>query len=146
MCGNPKLVSNWIMGPLLGRLNASGASIEETPVSAAHLGEMLVMIDKGTISGKIGKSVFDEMAAGGKAPAQIVEEKGLTQVSDSGAIEAVVADILSGAPDEVAAYRAGKTKLMGFFVGQVMKATRGKANPKLVNQILQQKLSEPDAE
>jgi aspartyl-tRNA(Asn)/glutamyl-tRNA(Gln) amidotransferase subunit B len=95
---------------------------------------------EGTISGKIAKTVFEEMANTGKAPDVIVKEKGLVQVTDTAAIESAVDEALSANPDEVAAYRQGKTKLLGYFVGQVMKATRGKANPKLVNQLLKQKL------
>jgi aspartyl-tRNA(Asn)/glutamyl-tRNA(Gln) amidotransferase subunit B len=133
----PKPVSNWIMGPLLARLNAMGRTISETPVSAQNLAELLELIDKGTISGKIAKTVFDDMAESGNPPQTIVTEKGLTQVSDTAAIEDVVRNVLDAHPEEVAAYRGGKTKLLGFFVGQVMRETRGKANPQVVNQILQ---------
>ncbi len=136
----PKPVSNWVMGTLLGRLNAEGKSIEETPIPAADLGALLKLIDQGTISGKIAKTVFDEMAETGKPAETIVREKGLVQVSDASAIEGVVAEVLEAHPDEVAGYRGGKTKLLGFFVGQVMKATRGKANPKVVNEVLREKL------
>ena len=136
----PKPVSNWIMGTLLGRLNAEGKSIEEAPIPAADLGALLKLIDQGTISGKIAKTVFDEMADTGKPAETIVREKGLVQVSDASAIEGVVAEVLEAHPDEVAGYRGGKTKLLGFFVGQVMKATRGKANPKVVNEVLREKL------
>ena len=136
----PKPVSNWIMGTLLGRLNAEGKSIEEAPISAVDLGALLKLIDDGTISGKIAKTVFDEMAETGKPAETIVKEKGLVQVSDASAIEGIVAEVLEAHPDEVAGYRGGKTKLLGFFVGQVMKATRGKANPKVVNEVLREKL------
>ena len=136
----PKPVSNWIMGSLLGLLNAEGKSIDQTPVSASDLARLLKLVDDGTISGKIAKTVFDGMAASGKSAQQIVEEKGLVQISDSGAIEDVVSSVLEASPAEVEAYRKGKTKLLGFFVGQVMNATRGKANPKLVNEILKEKL------
>jgi aspartyl-tRNA(Asn)/glutamyl-tRNA(Gln) amidotransferase subunit B len=136
----PKPVSNWIMGSLLGLLNAAGKSIDESPVSAQDLARLLKLIDDGTISGKIAKTVFDEMAKSGKPPRKIVEEKGLVQISDTRAIEDIIEKILSGNPTEVEAYRNGKTKLLGFFVGQVMKETRGKANPKVVNEILKRYL------
>ena len=139
----PKAVSNWIMGSLLGLLNAEGKSIEQTPISAFDLAQLLKLVDDGTISGKIAKSVFDQMAQTGQSARRIVEEKGLAQISDSGAIEDVVSNILAANPTEVKAYRNGKTKLLGFFVGQVMKETRGQANPKLVNDILRKKL-EPE--
>lgn len=136
----PKAVSNWVMGPLLGLLNARNLGIEASPVSAEHLADLLTLVDEGTISGKIAKTVFDKMADTGKPPKKIVEEKGLVQVSDAGALEAEVDAVLAANADEVAAYKGGKKKLMGFFVGQVMKATRGKANPRLVNEILGKKL------
>lgn len=136
----PKVVSNWIMGPLLGLLNARDAAIEATPVSAADLAALLRLLDEGVISHKIAKTVFDEMAASGQPPAEIIKAKGLSQVSDGDAIEQAVDGVLAAHPDEVARYTAGQTKLMGFFVGQVMKATGGKANPKMVNQILTRKL------
>jgi aspartyl-tRNA(Asn)/glutamyl-tRNA(Gln) amidotransferase subunit B len=136
----PKQVSNWIMGPLLALLNARGIAISESPVSAEHLARLLQLIDTGKISGKIAKTVFDEMAQSGSAPETIVKEKGLVQVSDTSAIEAAVLAVVDSHPQEVAAYANGKTKLIGFFVGQVMKQTRGKANPQLVNRILKETL------
>jgi aspartyl-tRNA(Asn)/glutamyl-tRNA(Gln) amidotransferase subunit B len=137
---NAKQVSNWIMGSLLGLLNAEGKTIEASPISAADLAQLLALIDQGTISGKIAKSVFEEMAQTGKPPETIVNEKGLVQITDAGAIEAVVSRVVAGCPAEVEAFKKGKTKLLGFFVGQVMKETRGKANPKLVNELLKKKL------
>ena len=136
----PKPVSNWIMGSLLGLLNAEGKSIDQAPISAPDLARLLKLIDNGTISGKIAKTVFDEMAKSGKSPQSIVEDKGLVQISDSSAIEDIISKVLAGCSAEVEAYRNGKTKLLGFFVGQVMKETRGKANPKMVNEILKKKL------
>jgi aspartyl-tRNA(Asn)/glutamyl-tRNA(Gln) amidotransferase subunit B len=136
----PKVVGNWIMGPLLGLLNAQDKTIEDSPISAEDLAALLQLLDKGTISGKIAKTVFDEMAATGQPPADIVKAKGLVQVSDSSAIEAAVHQVLADAPEEVARYKAGQSKLLGFFVGQVMKATRGKANPQIVNDILKKEL------
>ncbi len=137
-----KQVANWIMGSLLGLLNAQGKTIEASPIPARNLSQLLDLIDKGTISGKIAKTVFDEMAQCGKPPKSIVEEKGLLQITDTGVIEATVSEVIASHPDEVDAYRNGKTKLLGFFVGQIMKATRGKANPKLVNELLKKMLEE----
>ncbi len=135
-----KAAGNWVMGPLLGLLNAEGKDIKDAPVSAARLAELIGLIQDGTISGKIAKTVFDEMAKTGKAPGAIVAEKGLVQVSDAGAIEAAVDAVLARCPEEVAAYRGGKTKLLGFFVGQVMKETGGKANPQVANRVLKSRL------
>jgi aspartyl-tRNA(Asn)/glutamyl-tRNA(Gln) amidotransferase subunit B len=137
---HPKQVSNWIMGPLLGLLNANGQTIEQSPIKENDLAELLTLVQQDVISGKIAKTVFEEMAAGGKSPSQIVEQKGLAQVSDSGAIDTQIDRVLSEHPDEAARYKAGEAKLLGFFVGQIMKATRGKANPKLVNERLKSKL------
>ena len=137
---NPKQVSNWIMGDLLGLLNARGITVKTSPVSSDQLARLLILLDKGTISGKIAKTIFEDMAASGKNPEDIVAEKGLVQVTDESAIEAVVVNVLARSPAEVADYRKGKTRLLGFFVGQVMKETRGKANPKIVNEILKKEL------
>ncbi|QTA83079.1 Aspartyl/glutamyl-tRNA(Asn/Gln) amidotransferase, subunit B [Desulfonema limicola] len=136
----PKQVSNWVMGSLLGLLNAQGKTIEESPISAINLARLLKLIDKGTISGKIAKTVFEEMAETGKAPEQIVKEKGLVQVTDASAIEAVVDKIISENPEQAEEFRSGKTKIIGFFVGQVMRETKGKANPQIVNEILKKRL------
>ncbi len=137
-----KPLANWILGELAALLNAAGKDIAHAPVAPARLGRLLQLIEAGTISGKIAKSVFEQMAASGQDPDAIVEAQGLRQMSDSGELEAVIDRVLAAAPDEVAAYRSGRTKLMGFFVGQVMKATRGKANPRKVNAILQAKLAD----
>jgi aspartyl-tRNA(Asn)/glutamyl-tRNA(Gln) amidotransferase subunit B len=139
---HPKKVSNWVMGSLLGLLNAQEKSIDESPVSAADLVRLLALVEEGVISGKIAKSVFDEMAQTGKPAQQIVEEKGLVQITDADALEDVVLKIISSHPKEVEAYQNGKTKLLGFFVGQIMKETRGQANPKMVNDLLKQKLND----
>jgi len=133
---DPKTVSNWVMGNVLATLKATNKTIEEAPVSAERLAELLRLIDSGVISGKIAKTVFDEMVEKGTAPEAIVREKGLVQVADPDAIAKVVKKVLTEHAKEVSDYKAGKTKLFGFFVGQVMKATRGKANPKMVNEIL----------
>jgi aspartyl-tRNA(Asn)/glutamyl-tRNA(Gln) amidotransferase subunit B len=132
----PKQVSNWIMGPLFSVLKAQEKEIGESPITSEGLAELLQLIDTGTISGKIAKTVFEEMVRTGKPAKQIVEAKGLVQVTDMGAIKEVVEKILSQFSKEVADYKGGKKKLFGFFVGQVMKATRGKANPQVVNEIL----------
>jgi aspartyl-tRNA(Asn)/glutamyl-tRNA(Gln) amidotransferase subunit B len=137
---NPKQVCNWVMGPVLGLLKAENKTIEESPVSTNQLADLLKLIDQGIISGKIGKTIFDEMAKTRKSPKTIIEEKGLMQISDVAAIEAVVAEILSGAPQQVEQYQSGKTKVFGFFVGQVMKKTKGNANPQVVNEILKKAL------
>lgn len=136
----PKPVANWIMGPLLGLLNAQEKTIADSPITPDNLAALVKLIDDDVISGKIAKTVFDEMAATGQAPGEIVSAKGLAQVSDSSALEAEIERILAAHPDEAARYRCGQKKLLGFFVGQVMKATKGKANPKLVNEIIAQKL------
>ncbi len=138
----PKTVSNWVMGSILATLKAENKTIEEAPVSPERLAELLRLIDSGVISGKIAKRVFDEMVSSGKPPEMIVQEKGLVQVTDASAIAEVVKQVLAEHEKEVSDYKAGKTKLFGFFVGQVMKATRGKANPKIVNEILRQMLEE----
>ncbi|UCD77542.1 MAG: Asp-tRNA(Asn)/Glu-tRNA(Gln) amidotransferase subunit GatB [Desulfobacterales bacterium] len=136
----PKTVSNWVMGSLLALLNAMDKTIRESPVSAENLAGLLELVQAGVISGKIAKTVFDEMAQTGKAAQQVVEEKGLVQITDTDAIDDVISKVVTDNPKEVEAYKKGKTKLLGFFVGQVMKETRGKANPKLVNEILKEKL------
>jgi aspartyl-tRNA(Asn)/glutamyl-tRNA(Gln) amidotransferase subunit B len=137
---NPKMVSNWVMGTLLGLLNAEGKTIEESPVSSAQLAELLVLIETNVISGKIAKTVFDEMVQSGKAAKAIVEEKGLVQVTDESAIESVVDKVIAANPVEVEKFKAGNVKLMGFFVGQVMRETKGKANPQIVNKLFKEKL------
>jgi len=136
----PKKISNWIMAELMRELNRENRDIKDCPVSPENLATLLSMIDDGTISGKIAKTVFAEMYKTGKNPKKIVEEKGLVQVTDKGEIAKVIDEVLSENPKQVEEYKGGKTKLLGFFVGQVMKKTQGKANPKLVNEILREKL------
>lgn len=138
--GNPKLVGNWIMGEITRSLNDSGLSIENCPVSPQQLAELLKLIDNGTISGKIAKTVFDDMWQSGKAPQDIVQERGLVQVSDTSAIESIIDEIMAANAGQVDEYRGGKEKVFGFFVGQVMKASKGKANPAVVNELLLNKL------
>jgi len=135
-----KLAANWVTGELFGALNKLSKNIEESPVSADSLGGLIDLIGNQTISGRIAKDVFEEMLVSGKPAAQIVEDKGLKQVTDTGAIEKSIDQILAANADKFAEYKAGKDKLFGFFVGQVMKATGGKANPALVNELLTKKL------
>lgn len=134
--GEPKLVSNWLMTEVLRMLKDSEKEIEECPFPAEHLGELVALIKKGEISSKIAKTVFEEMWASGSDPAKIVREKGLVQVSDPSAIENAVRKVMQSSPKQLADFRAGKDKLFGYFVGQVMKETQGKANPGLVNEIV----------
>jgi aspartyl-tRNA(Asn)/glutamyl-tRNA(Gln) amidotransferase subunit B len=137
-----KIAANWIINELLGALNKDGKTILETPVSAEQLGGLLDLLSDETISGKIAKDVFAEMYETGKDAATIVDEKGLKQVTDTGEIEGIIAQVIAENPDNVAAYKGGKDKLFGFFVGQVMKKTGGKANPGVVNQLLKAKLAQ----
>jgi aspartyl-tRNA(Asn)/glutamyl-tRNA(Gln) amidotransferase subunit B len=136
-----KLAANWVMGDLFGALNKRGVDIADPPVKAGDLGALLDLISDNTISGRIAKDVFAQMLETGQQPGAIVEAKGLRQVTDTGEIEAAVDAVLAKEPDKIAEYRSGKDKLLGFFVGQVMKATQGKANPGLVNELLKKKLS-----
>ncbi|MDJ0667623.1 MAG: Asp-tRNA(Asn)/Glu-tRNA(Gln) amidotransferase subunit GatB [Desulfobacterales bacterium] len=137
-----KPVANWVLGELAALLRAAGRPIEESPVAPEALARLLQLVDEGTISGKIAKRVFETMAQTGEAADKIVAAQGLVQMSDSDELARIVDEVLAAAPEEVAAYRNGRTKLMGFFVGQVMKATRGQANPQKVNAILKGKLAE----
>jgi aspartyl-tRNA(Asn)/glutamyl-tRNA(Gln) amidotransferase subunit B len=136
-----KLAANWVINELLGALNKDGKELGDSPVGAKNLNKLIGLISDHTISGKIAKDVFAEMFKSGGDPSDIVEEKGLKQVTDTGALEAICEEVLAENPDNVAAYKGGKDKLFGFFVGQVMKKTQGKANPGIVNKILQDKLS-----
>jgi aspartyl-tRNA(Asn)/glutamyl-tRNA(Gln) amidotransferase subunit B len=138
---DPKLAANWVSSELFGQLNKAGKGIADSPVSAEALGGLIDLIADNTISGRIAKDVFAAMFETGKPARQIVEEKGLRQVTDTGAIDAAIDDIMARNADKVAEYRAGKDKLLGFFVGQVMKATGGKANPALLNERLKAKLA-----
>eukprot|EP01022_Parablepharisma_sp_SALTPOND_P021512 TRINITY_DN4267_c1_g2_i3.p2 TRINITY_DN4267_c1_g2~~TRINITY_DN4267_c1_g2_i3.p2 ORF type:complete len:477 (+),score=198.91 TRINITY_DN4267_c1_g2_i3:248-1678(+) len=138
--GAPKKVGNWMMGDFLRELNHAHIRASEAAMQPAQLAELVSLVEEGVISGKIAKDIFPELFAEGGSPKSYVEEKGLVQISDSSALEAQVDEILAANPDEVEAYRGGKTKLLGFFVGQVMRATKGQANPGLVNQILKDKL------
>ena len=137
----PKTISNWIMGDLLRELKNDNKEIDECPVSPDQLTGLLKLIDDGTISGKMAKTVFEEMYRSGKPPAEIVKEKGLTQITDESDLLKMVEDVIAANPDQAADFKNGKDKLMGFFVGQVMKASQGQANPALVNKLLKEKLS-----
>ena len=139
--GQAKAVANWMMGDLTRLLNDEGRSIGECPLSPKQMAGMLSLIDQGTISGKIAKTVFEDMYRTGKDADLIVKEKGLVQISDVSEIEKAVDELLARSQKEIERYRAGDEKLLGFFVGQVMKATRGKANPQTLNELLKKKLS-----
>jgi aspartyl-tRNA(Asn)/glutamyl-tRNA(Gln) amidotransferase subunit B len=136
----PKTVSNWMMGDLLRELKQDEREIDQCPVTPEHLAEMLSMIKEGTISGKIGKDVLEEMYRTGERPGKIVQEKGWVQIVDEGEIENAIGRAMEANPRQVEDYRKGKEKLFGFLVGEVMKQTKGKANPRLVNELLRKKL------
>lgn len=133
---NPKSAANWLMSDMLRVINEKNCTIDEVGISPVQLAEIIKLIDDGKINSKTAKNVFDDVVETGKSPNKIVEEKGLVQISDSGAIEKAVQDVIDASPNEVERYKGGDKKLQGFFVGQVMKATKGKANPKLVNELL----------
>jgi aspartyl-tRNA(Asn)/glutamyl-tRNA(Gln) amidotransferase subunit B len=137
----PQLAANWMTGELFGRLNKMGIELADSPINESKLSGLLKLISDNTISGKIAKDVLDLMFETGKDALAIVEEKGLKQVTDTGAIEKVIDEVMAENADKVAEYRSGKDKLFGFFVGQVMKASGGKANPSMLNDLLKQKLS-----
>jgi aspartyl-tRNA(Asn)/glutamyl-tRNA(Gln) amidotransferase subunit B len=137
---DPKQASNWLMSELFGALNKLGTTLDDSPVSPKQAAELLGVVADGTISGSIAKQVFEIMLETGQGAAAIVEEKGLKQTSDTGAIEAEIAKIIEANADKAAEYRAGKDKLFGFFVGQTMKAMQGKANPQVINEILKKAL------
>ena len=138
--GDRKMVANWMSVELFGALNKAGRSLSDCPITPQQLGGLVGLITDGTISGKIAKDVFAEMFETGRNAAEIIEEKGLKQVSDSSAIEAMIDEVLAANPDKVEEYQGGKDKLFGFFVGQTMKLSKGQANPGVVNQILKSKL------
>ena len=142
LSGQPKVISNWMMGELMRLLNAENREIEACPVKPDRLAGMVKMIDGGVISTKIAKTVFEEMYKTGKDAETVVKEQGLVQVSDTGEIERIIYEVNKANPSQHADYKTGKDKLFGFFVGQVMKASKGKANPDMVNQLLKKKLSE----
>jgi aspartyl-tRNA(Asn)/glutamyl-tRNA(Gln) amidotransferase subunit B len=136
----PKTVSNWVMGELMRELNNSGTAISASPITPERLVSLLQMVDKGTISLKVAREIFPELYSSAKTPEQIVQEKGLTQVSDEGALAKIIEEVLSKNPGQVAQFKEGKQQVLGFLVGQVMKASGGKANPGKVNELLKKKL------
>jgi len=142
-CGAPKLAANWIMGEFSGALNRSEIALAHSPVSAAALGQLLTRIQDETISGKIAKEVFEAMWAGEGDPDSIIAARGLTQITDTAAIDAIIDAVIAANPGQLEQFRAGKDKLFGFFVGQVMKKTQGKANPAQVNERLRERLQAP---
>ncbi len=140
--GQGKLAANWVMGDLSGALNKAGLEIGASPVSADVLGGLLRRIEDGTISGKIAKQVFEALWAGAGSADEVIESQGLKQISDSSAIEGIIRDVLANSPKQVEQYRNGQEKVFGYFVGQVMKATQGKANPKQVNELLKKMIND----
>ena len=138
---DPKLAANWIMGDLSKELNAAGIDISQSPVDAKRLGEMIQLIMKDTISGKIAKKVFKEMLTNPDSPEKIVKDKGLVQITDTKAIEGIVDEVIANNQKAVDDYKGGNKKAIGALVGQVMKASKGKANPQMVNKMLAEKLN-----
>jgi aspartyl-tRNA(Asn)/glutamyl-tRNA(Gln) amidotransferase subunit B len=139
--GDPRAAANWVMGDLSGALNAEDKDIAQSPVSAARLGELVALVGTGEISGKMAKEIFTKMFLSGEDPRVIMEREGLTQISDTGALEKIIDEVIVANPKQVEQYKSGKTAVMGFLVGQIMKASRGQANPAAVNELLKKKLS-----
>ena len=139
--GDPKTAANWVIGDLAGALNAAGKEICDSPVSPTHLGELVALINKGELSGKLAKDIFPKMFESGEAPSVIMDREGLRQISDTGALDKIIDEVLAGNAKQVEQYRGGKTSVIGFLVGQVMKASRGQANPGAVNELLKKKLN-----
>ena len=135
-----KTVSNWVMGELTRELNNSGIDVSASPVSPERLVSLLQLVEQGTISLKVAREIFPEVYSSGKTPEQIVQEKGLIQVSDEGALDKIIGEVLAKNPAQVAQFKEGKQQVLGFLVGQVMKASGGKANPGKVNELLKKKL------
>jgi len=143
LSGKPKIAANWVMGDLLRFLNEDRRDIRDCPLHPAQLAEMIRLIEDGTISGKMAKDIIEDMYKTGETPRAIIEMKGLVQITDEGALTATIQEVMEANPTQLAQYRGGKEKLFGFFVGQVMKATQGKANPQLINDILKKMLPGP---
>ena len=141
LCAKPKAASNWVMGDVLRFLNEEKREIKSCPITPMALAEMISLIDEGIISGKMAKDIVEEMYKTGKQPKKIIEEKGLVQITDEGELIKTITSIMEANPNQLKDYRGGKEKLFGFFVGQVMKATQGKANPQLVNELLKKMLA-----
>ncbi|MBY0505412.1 MAG: Asp-tRNA(Asn)/Glu-tRNA(Gln) amidotransferase subunit GatB [Bryobacteraceae bacterium] len=138
--GDPKLTANWVMGDLMAALKAEGKEINASPIAAANLGNLVARIVSGELSGKLAKEIFPKMYAEGLPPGEIIERDGLKQISDTGAIEKIIDEVLAANPKQVEQYKGGKTTVIGFLVGQIMKATKGQANPGVVNDLLKSKL------
>lgn len=139
-CSDPRAAANWVMGDLMGTLKAEGKEITESPVGPEQLGELVALIGKGEISGKLAKEIFAKMFASGESARTIIDRDGLRQISDTGTLEKIVDEVLAANTKQVEQYKGGKTAVLGFLVGQVMKATRGQANPTAVNELLRRKL------
>jgi len=140
VAGDPRAAANWVMGDLMGALKADGKDIPDSPVTAERLGELLKLVGSGEISNKLAKEIFPKMFSGGQTAAAIIEREGLKQISDTGALAKIVDEVIGANPKQLEQYRSGKTEVLKFFVGQVMKATKGQANPAAVNELLKQKL------
>ena len=136
ICNNPKAVSNWIMGDFARMLNEKEIEIDESKVTEENLASLIMLIDKGTISSKIAKQIFEEMFETGEDAKAIVEKRGLVQISDEGAIKEICQRVVDANPQSIIDYKAGKDRAIGFLVGQIMKETKGKANPQIVNKLL----------
>lgn len=141
LCSRPKIAGNWVMGDVLKFLNEEKRDIRDCPITPAALAEMIKLIEDGTISGKMAKEIVEEMYKTGNAPKAIIAEKGMVQITDEGALIGTIQTIMDASPNQLKDYRGGKEKLFGFFVGQVMKATQGKANPQKVNELLKKMLA-----
>ena len=137
----PKVVANWVMGELTRLLNQNNLEIKDSKITPSSLAQMLKLLEKGTISGKIAKVVFEDMFTTGDSPDKIVKDRGLVQISDEGVLQAIVEEVVAKNPKVVEDFRNGKRKALGFLVGQVMKISKGKANPEIVNRLLQEELS-----
>jgi aspartyl-tRNA(Asn)/glutamyl-tRNA(Gln) amidotransferase subunit B len=138
--GEPRAAANWVMGNLMGALKAEGKEITESPVCPEELGELVALIAKDEISGKLAKEIFAKMFATRESAHTIIDHEGLRQISDTGTLEKIIDEVLATNAKQVEQYKGGKTAVLGYLVGQVMKATRGQANPQAVNQLLKQKL------
>jgi len=139
---NPKLVTTWVTGELFSILNKNNLIIEDSPITSKQLGELVDNIENGKISNRQAKEVLEEMCESGKGALEIIDEKGLSQISDENEIESLVDNVLNSNPENVKKYKNGKDKLFGFFVGEAMKLSKGKANPKIVNDLIKKKLSQ----
>ena len=138
--GSPKATANWVQGELMGALNASGKDISGSPITPSQLGELVKLIDNGTLSGKLAKEVFAKMFKTGRSAGEVIESEGLRQISDTDHLERIIQEVLARSEKQVAQYRGGKVGVLGYFMGQIMRVTRGQANPKVVTQLLRKAL------